>query len=815
MNWKHIQGRSLKTRITLFTLAIFVASIWSLSLYLGRMLRDDMQRQLGEQQFATVSLMAGAIDEHLYDRVSALEQAAAKVTPKLMGDTPALQSYLNERPVFSNLFSGGIFISRLEGTAIAEAPQGTGRIGLNFMDRDAVTAALMEGKSFIGKPVMGKQPAVPVFGMATPIRDAQNQVIGALVGVVALDRAGFLDHLTQSKHGRTGGYFLVALKDRLIITATQRERIMQPLRPPGAVPAIDRFIDGYEGTQVYINPFGVEVLSSGVRLTTVQWGVSASMPTAEAFAPVRDLQRRMLIATIFLTVMAGVLTWWMLRHELAPVLETAKMLAHLTASDQPPQPLIITRQDEIGELIGGFNRLLKTLGQREVALRASEQKLFTILESVDAYIYLKDMGGRYLFANRPVCELFGKPAHEIVGQSDECFFDADTAATLRRNDALVLQRGQTLRTEETNLHANTGRKATYLSVKLPLRNEAGEIYALCGISTDITERKSVEEAVARSEAKYRMLFDSPSDAVMMMDESGFFGCNPAALAMYGCATEEEFCGFHPAELSPPLQPCGTDSRTLASQHIATAMAQGHDYFEWTHTRADTGKCFVTEILLNAMTMDGKTVLQATARNITERKMLEEQIRQLAFYDPLTGLPNRRLLNDRLEQTIAASKRSGMHAALMFLDLDNFKPLNDSHGHEVGDLLLIEVAQRMKSCVRAVDTVARFGGDEFVVIFSELDLDSVVSRHEVESVARKILARLSEPYMLTVHREGRVESSVAHRCSASIGVAVFSGRLTEADDILKWADAAMYEAKDAGRALIRFHEGSNTRQPSVS
>ena len=808
MNWRLILRTSLKTRITLFTLSIFIASIWSLSFYLGSMLRNDMQRQLGEQQFATVSLLASAIDEHLYDRVRALELVASQITPALMGNTHALQSFLNERPVFSNLFNGGIFAARLDGTAIAEAPQGTGRTGLNFMDRDAVAVALKEGKGFIGAPVLGKQPTVPVFGIASPIRDTDKKVIGALVGVVALDRTGFLDHVSRSKHGKTGGYFLVALKERLIITATKNGRVMQPLSPPGAVPAIDRFINGYEGTQVYNNPFGVEVLSSGVRLSAVGWGVSASMPTEEAFASVRDLQQRMLIATIFLTLFAGVVTWWMLRHELAPLLKTANVLAHLTASDQPLQSLEIERQDEIGELIGGFNRLLKTLGQREAALQASEQKLFTILESVDACIYLKDMDGRYLFANRPVCELFGKPSHEIVGQSDECFFDADTAATLRSNDALVLRQGQALRTEETNSHAESGHSATYLSVKLPLRNEAGEIYALCGISTDITKRKSVEEAVARSEAKYRMLFDSTSDAVMMMDERGFFGCNPAALAMYGCASEEAFCAFHPVELSPPMQPCGTDSRSLASQHIATAMAQGHDHFEWTHTRADTGEPFVTEILLNAMTIDGKTVLQATARNITERKMLEEQIRQLAFYDPLTGLPNRRLLNDRLEQTIAASKRSGTHGALMFLDLDNFKPLNDTHGHEVGDLLLIEVAQRLKSCVRAADTVARFGGDEFVVIVSELARDGPVSLQEVESVARKILACLSEPYALTVHSEGRTEQVVKHRCSASIGVAVFSGNVTGAEDVLKWADAAMYEAKEAGRASIRFHNGSS-------
>jgi len=192
-------------------------------------------------------------------------------------------------------------------------------------------------------------------------------------------------------------------------------------------------------------------------------------------------------------------------------------------------------------------------------------------------------------------------------------------------------------------------------------------------------------------------------------------------------------------------------------------------------------------------------------DITERIQMEEQVRHLAFYDPLTNLPNRRLLNDRLGQTMAASKRSGCYCALMFLDLDNFKPLNDTHGHVVGDLLLVEVAGRLKSCIREMDTVARFGGDEFVVMLSDLNADRDKSIALTGIVAEKIRSRLSDPYVLALPGKGPGGATVEHRCTVSIGVTLFINHESGPDDILKWADAAMYQAKDAGRNSIRYFE----------
>lgn len=195
----------------------------------------------------------------------------------------------------------------------------------------------------------------------------------------------------------------------------------------------------------------------------------------------------------------------------------------------------------------------------------------------------------------------------------------------------------------------------------------------------------------------------------------------------------------------------------------------------------------------------------TLTDISARKAAESEIRHLAFYDTLTQLPNRRLLHERLERALTASRRSGRFIALMFLDLDNFKPLNDTYGHDVGDLLLIEVAKRIASNIRETDTVARFGGDEFVVMLGELDLEKDSSITQARAVAEKIRSALSEPYLLKVRKADGQGQALEHRCTSSIGVVVFGNQECTIEDALKWADIAMYRAKEEGRNCVQFHK----------
>lgn len=201
-----------------------------------------------------------------------------------------------------------------------------------------------------------------------------------------------------------------------------------------------------------------------------------------------------------------------------------------------------------------------------------------------------------------------------------------------------------------------------------------------------------------------------------------------------------------------------------------------------------------------------TALNATriGRSLYENLRLRIKAEEHAFYDTLTQLPNRRLLNDRLGQTMAASKRSGRYGALIFLDLDNFKMLNDTHGHNAGDLLLIEVARRITCCMREADTVARFGGDEFVVMIGELDVDKAASIAKAGIVAEKIRIALDKPYVLKGQQDSGAQT-VEHQCTSSIGVVLFINHEISAEEILKRADMAMYQAKEGGRNQIHFYE----------
>lgn len=242
--------------------------------------------------------------------------------------------------------------------------------------------------------------------------------------------------------------------------------------------------------------------------------------------------------------------------------------------------------------------------------------------------------------------------------------------------------------------------------------------------------------------------------------------------------------------------------------LLTQIRKGNrvEHYE-TVRKCKDGKLINVSVTLSPIhDQDGNVVgASKIVRDITERKSLEEQVHQLAFYDELTKLPNRRLLYDRLSQAMATSKRSGCYGAVMFLDLDNFKTLNDMHGHALGDLLLAEVANRLKRCVRGIDTLARFGGDEFVVLLSELDTNKTKSKVQANIVAEKIHNSLSAPYLLRIKREGGNDDTIEHHCTASIGVVLFVDHEGSQKDVLMWADVAMFQAKDAGRNLIRFYD----------
>lgn len=306
----------------------------------------------------------------------------------------------------------------------------------------------------------------------------------------------------------------------------------------------------------------------------------------------------------------------------------------------------------------------------------------------------------------------------------------------------------------------------------------------------------------QSELRFFTLFEHAPEPVWIIADGRYIDCNVAALEMLGISDKASVVEVSPSTLSPQRQPDGEYSSVKSERLLRATLAGEEQNFEWVHLKND-GEEFIVNVSLAPTILNKQKVVLCTWHDITARKKLEAQVLHMAFYDELTKLPNRRLLNDRLNQAMSISKRSGCYGALMFLDLDNFKPLNDAHGHGVGDLLLMEVAIRLKRCVRERDTVSRFGGDEFVVMLSELSTGRSESLTQAKFVAEKVLSSLSEPYILHVAQAGEGKSTIEHHCTASIGVTLFIDHESSEQVILKCADTAMYQAKEAGRNSIRF------------
>ncbi len=328
---------------------------------------------------------------------------------------------------------------------------------------------------------------------------------------------------------------------------------------------------------------------------------------------------------------------------------------------------------------------------------------------------------------------------------------------------------------------------------------------LRGIMVDVTQQKQVAAALIASEERWKFAIEGAGDGLWDWNiQTGVAYFSPRYKEMYGYGdtdfgtTSDEWSKrIHPDDapgVFAVLQPYMDGKPGSATVEFRMLCKDGS--WKWTLGRG----------MVVSRDADGKPVrMIGTNADITGRKQAEDTIRELAFYDALTKLPNRHLLNDRLSQAMATCTRSGCYGALIFLDLDNFKPLNDMHGHVVGDLLLVEVAERLRNSVREIDTVSRFGGDEFVVVVNGLNEERAESAAQAGFIAEKIRRTLSEPYQLTVKHGGKPDTAIEHHCTVSAGVALFLGDMTSQDEIIRWADIAMYQAKEAGRSLIRFYD----------
>lgn len=488
---------SLKSRLTIFTLSIFLLGLGSIAFYTSQVLRKNMQATLGDQQFSTVKFAAEGINDEIADHLESLKRVAAKITPALMSNPPALQKLLEQELILHHMFNSGALITSVNGIAVAAIPTSIKRIGVNYGDREYFIAALKQGLTTVGKPVKGRLLNTPILVMATPILNAEGKIMGALGGVTDLSKPNFLDRITESSYGKSGGYVLLIPKDRLIITATDKSRIMQALPPAGKNPALDRWIEGYEGSTVYTNPLGVEVLGSAKHIPNAQWLLGLTLPIEEAFSPVHN----MLWGMVFLALIAGFVIWWMLQHQLAPMSAAAKSLTVFSESNLPAQALPIKRKDEVGNLIGGFNRLLSSLEQRNTALKIStaetlesQNLLLSIIDTLPIRVFWKDSESTYLGCNQAFAQDAGlSNAADVIGKTDFQLSWADQADLYRADDRAVIDSGMPKLFYEEQIIGPNGDTLWLRTSKVALRNHEHKIVGVLGIYEDYTEHKINEQ----------------------------------------------------------------------------------------------------------------------------------------------------------------------------------------------------------------------------------------------------------------------------------------------------------------------------------
>jgi len=305
---------------------------------------------------------------------------------------------------------------------------------------------------------------------------------------------------------------------------------------------------------------------------------------------------------------------------------------------------------------------------------------------------------------------------------------------------------------------------------------------------DITESKKADQALRESETKFRTLFESAIDSIFLVDQYSFIDCNQKTLEMFGC-TREQIIGQTPYRFSPEVQPDGRNSLKKAQEKMNAALSGQPQFFEWKHCRYD-GTLFDAEVSLKVFSVAGKNYLQGLVHDITERKHAEDRIQYLATHDNLTGLPNRLMFSQLLNHSIQSARRHKRQLAVFFIDLDRFKIINDTKGHEAGDRLLQEIAQRYKQALRAADSVGRLGGDEFIILIEE-----VHELRQVEIVARRMLLDTVKP-MVFLGEECHI--------TASIGISIFPKDGEDEQTLMKNADTAMYFAKEEGKNNYQFY-----------
>ena len=422
-----------------------------------------------------------------------------------------------------------------------------------------------------------------------------------------------------------------------------------------------------------------------------------------------------------------------------------------------------------------------------------EDKYRTIMEDMKESYYEIDLDGNFTFFNDALCRQLGYSREELMGMNYRVFTPPQNVKKHFELYKQVYRTGNPNELFPMEQIRKDGKLIFTESSVFPLRNEKEEIIGFRGIGRDVTERVQMEEALRRSGERYRTILEEIEEGYYEVDlEGNFTFANDAACCQFGYS-REELMGMN-YRVYVPKDDVKNVYKTWNKVYRTGEPVKS---FPFASIKKDGTHIYLENSITPLRNKDGRIIgFRSVSRDITERKQFEQKLAEMATHDSLTGLPNRVLLSDRLMIGSALARRSGHRLAVLMLDLDRFKTVNDAMGHSVGDELLKAVGQRLSGIMRKSDTVSRIGGDEFVLV-----LPHISQIEHVTKLAQRILNAFQEPFVFGRHRL---------QVTTSIGIAIYPEDGTNIENLLKSADSAMYLAKEQGRGIYKYYQDDDTR-----
>ncbi len=937
---------SLKTKVTVFTLILFLLSVGTLTLQFSSHLRQELQISLSNQQLSEVTFVAERIDSAVKLRVDSLALIASSITPSMLKHPEQLSAFLAERKAIYKLCTLGVIVIDKNGRGIADFPQAENRGRADFSQRDFYLKVIETGKPAISKPGLGRFVKDPRLVISVPIFDKNKNIAGVFAGVISLSDGSLLSDFDVRSHPNTSGYLVASPRDNMFVAATDKSRILQPLPAPGINKMHDRYMQGYEGSGIAVNSRGVEELSSAKQIPSANWFVVGVMPTAQAFDRIAHLRNEAFLVTSMILLLATPLLWLFLRHELLPLQRSVNRIQQLSRHKML-DTLPLEGSPEIQQMQSSFNQLQRYIADDEALLRENEALYHAMFVNNSAIKLLIDpASGSIIDANPAAERYYGWPIAQIrkmniadidmqpvepplqelaqtageqcrslhsrhrIARGEIRDVEVHSAHVNFRGNSLrysiitdVTEREQALCREKMrsdvleglaqgkttqdilndiirlvedeqpearcailqidkdgkhlslrsapslppayhkmldgleidtgvgscSLSAASGQRVIVADIQKhrfqpefkslalrsdiaacwtePILSSSGKMLGTFSIylprvgepnaaQIKLIEQMSKLTGIAmerqQDEESLRLsatVFQTSSEAIVITDENNHIITVNPAFTQITQYSPEEVIGRDPKLLSSGSQ--GVDFyREMWQSIINTGKWHGEIL-----NRRKNGEMYAEWLNISTVYDASNNVQQRIAifSDISDKKRTEAIIWEQANYDTLTGLPNRRLFHDRLAQELRKAEREDIHIALMFIDLDHFKEVNDTLGHDAGDLLLQDAARRIAKCVREADTLARLGGDEFTVI-----LPGLSDTERLENVATSIIHSLSLPFQL--------DASTVY-VSASIGITIFPSDARDISSLLKNADQAMYVAKSQGRNRFSYFTAS--------